>query len=147
MVSLRTPGSILRMMNSELQGRRIVVAVVVITILMSVATFALRLATGTLGRHPGTILNVFLTAGLMQYLWKGHVWARWTTALLMLFAGVFGIVLIVARIPRDSRIGLVVIGLLTAYCLAAAGVLIASSSVKHFLEVQRSRAGTVDDSA
>jgi hypothetical protein len=126
------------------QGRtyvRIAAAALVLTSVLTVLAYAVRLGTHQL---PQQVVRIALTAGLGYALTRGQRWARWVTVLLLL-AGMFVVVPVFAdplAFSREKLAGtLIVLAMFVTYGLIGRGLLY-STSVRAFFRAHRDGIGS-----
>ncbi len=121
------------MTPDELKGRRIVLTIAGISLLISAITIVAYVSVMGTGRLPAQIIRFLLTVGLMWWLYRGSAVAKWIVIVLFGLAGLFGLLAFLSghRLAAaiGSKIGALYLGLITP--------LIKSSSVDAFLRYQR----------
>jgi hypothetical protein len=139
------------MNESERAGRQMLVAVIAGVLGFSVTSIVLfNIAVGS-HELPTQIIRFSLTCVLCFFLYRGHQWARWVVAVLLIVAAL-------GVLPTLKLLGVNVtlhplIVLMIAFYLSAAGLLLFSSKIKSFLAEQKARrkprgaSVTEDDSA
>jgi hypothetical protein len=117
------------------RGRIIVMAIMVATIALSLANIALFNAIVGQEKLPEQTVRLGLTVLLMFFLYTGYSFARWIAVVLFGLGGLLAI-LGGTRLVSWTPLGFLMILLGVVYA-ASAIALAASSSVKAFLQAQR----------
>ena len=114
-------------------GRRLVLAVIVASLTLSVlAIVAFNIARGP-ERLPQQIVRLLLTVGLCVFLYRGANWARWVAGILFVLAGL-GSLLGGVAVLSTSMAGLLLIVMGFVY-LASAVVLLFVPAVRAYFRV------------
>jgi hypothetical protein len=120
------------------RGRKMVIAMIVIVLLIDIITTAstclIYAASGSYelvssNLTPG-IVRFIITALIMFYLYKGYGWAKWLSVILFLIGGLVSLFLIVS----DFHVILLVLGLVYIFF---GTMMIVSGSVNNFFRYQR----------
>ena len=116
-------------------GRRIVLAVIVATLTMSVLIIVTFNAVQGPQRLPQQIVRFFLTVGLCVFLYRGANWARWVAGILFAMAGLGSLLGGVAALTTSmAGLGLLVMGLVY---VASTVVLLLVPTVRAFFGAGR----------
>ena len=116
-------------------GRRLVLAVIVATLTMSVLVIVTFNAVQDPQRLPQQIVRFFLTVGLCVFLYRGANWARWVAGILFAMAGLGSLLGGVAALTTSmAGLGLLVMGLVY---VASTVVLLLVPTVRAFFGAGR----------
>ncbi len=140
----RVCGAALELRNEEPQARRgrvqvVAVAGMILGMEITADLFALTVSSFTGFRTSqclSSLLTLFLEAGLIYLIYRGHGWARWLVGILSLL----GVILVVVALPRTTLsspwVALPILAALAA--AASAAILLLSPDVRAFQRAQRS---------
>ncbi len=115
------------------RGRRLVLAVMVATLTLSVLVIGTFNIVQGSERLPQQIVRFLLTVGLCVFLYRGANWARWVASVLFVLGGV-GSLLGGIAVLSTSMTGLLLIGVGLVY-VASAVVLLAVPAVRAYFQV------------
>ena len=112
-------------------GRRLVVAVMVATIAMSVLVIATFNAVQGPDRLPQQIVRFLLTVALCVFLYRGAGWARWVATVLYGLTGLWSLALGFTRLAA-AKPGIQMIAFGAIYAACASVLLFVPSVREHF---------------
>jgi|SRR5579863_6428353 len=128
------------MTTEELKGRRIVLTIAGVSLLISAVTIATYVAVMGTGRLPAQIVRFLLTVGLMWWVYRGSAVAKWIVIVLFGLAGLYGLLVFLSghRLAGavGAKIGTLYLTLITP--------LITSPAVDAFLQYQRAGGRSAD---
>lgn len=125
-------------MESVMKGKKIIIAIITVMLLIDIITI---ITTSTIfassrGMEYATykltqgIFRFLLTCLLLFFLYKGHGWARWVIAILLIIAGVFSLLSLVGFF----NIVMLIMGIVFSVMSV---ILFVSADVKSFMKYQR----------
>ena len=130
------------------RGRKLTIAVIVI-VTIDLAIRLLDIQSFDAGTVAVIIIALILWIVVIRFLWKGSGWAKWIVGLELFSSGLNGLLAILSEVVRALRlsgydqgyvlgvvIGALIGALFAAVPVAAGIVLVASRSVRMFLENQ-----------
>ncbi len=131
-------------MNLVIRGKRIIISIIAILLLINVATIVsttlLYSLNGDIGYATTKIIKglirLLLEIGISYNLYKGHNWSRWVFVVLLSLGGIVALISVIPLFNINPIFGIIYLvwGLLyIAICIT----LIVSKAVKAFMTYQR----------